>query len=165
MGKNSILVVMGVAGCGKSTIGQMLSHNLQIPFFDGDDYHSKANVAKMSEGHPLNDVDRKSWLQTLNQLAKNNFNNGAVICCSALKESYRVLLSHSIEEHMTFVYLDGTYEEILERIQKRKDHFMPPGLLKSQFDTLEPPVDAIRVFIAKSPSEITTEILSILNKK
>ncbi|WP_273567168.1 gluconokinase [Maribacter halichondriae] len=163
--KNQILIVMGVSGCGKSTIGKMLAHTLGVPFYDGDDYHSEKNVEKMSQGHPLNDDDRKSWLQTLNRLAKDNLNEGTVICCSALKERYRALLNHSIEQQMIFVYLDGTYEEIFERMQKRKDHFMPPGLLKSQFDTLEPPIDAIRVSIAKQPKEITSEILSILNKK
>ncbi len=165
MVENQILLVMGVAGCGKSTIGQMLSDKLKVPFFDGDDYHSKKNVEKMSQGHPLNDDDRKGWLQTLNRLAKDNLSKGAVICCSALKERYRALLNHSIEQHMIFVYLDGTYEEIFERMQSRKDHFMPPGLLKSQFDTLELPSDAIRVSISKPPKEIILEILSILNKK
>ncbi len=161
----TILVIMGVSGCGKSTIGQLLAQELSIPFFDGDDYHSRANVLKMSKGKPLTDEDRTEWLQTLNQLAKENLANGAVIGCSALKRRYRKLLEESIFELVTYIYLEGTYDEIHHRMQKRSDHFMPAGLLKSQFEALEPPVDAITVSVIDPPDTIVASILKILGKK
>ncbi|MFH6604181.1 gluconokinase [Maribacter algicola] len=161
----TIFFVMGVSGCGKSTIGRLLAKKLDIPFFDGDDYHSSANVAKMSNGKPLTDEDRMDWLRTLNQLAIENMAHGAVIGCSALKESYRKLLEDSIFERVTYIYLKGTYDEIHRRMQKRSDHFMPAGLLKSQFEALEPPIEAITVSIANPPDIIVEKILRTLGKK
>lgn len=161
-----IFYVMGVSSCGKSTIGKLLAQKFEIPFFDGDDYHPKVNVEKMATGNPLNDDDRRGWLERLNTLAHENINQGAVIACSALKESYRTILKKNISEQTEFVYLEGTYDEILKRMQARENHFMPAGLLKSQFDTLEIPSDAIAVSISKTPKEIIIAIVKqYANKK
>lgn len=161
-----IFVVMGVSGCGKTTIGKLLASALNIPFYDGDDYHSPANVNKMSKGKPLTDKDRLGWLRTLNQLAQENLSSGGgVIGCSALKKRYRELLAESIERHITYVYLEGTYEEIHRRMEQRSDHFMPSGLLKSQFETLEPPLKAVKVSITQSPEKIVHKILKTLGER
>lgn len=153
-----IFFVMGVSGSGKTTIGHLLAKKLGIPFFDGDSYHPEANVEKMAHGHPLNDDDRKGWLERLNQLAHEHENQGAVIACSALKTKYRKLLRHGIDK-MDFVYLEGSFELISKRLNDRKGHFMPPELLRSQFETLEIPEHAISVSIDASPSEIVDDIL------
>lgn len=160
-----VFIVMGVSGCGKSTIGKLLADELEIPFFDGDDYHPEANVKKMAAGNSLNDNDREGWLKRLNSLALENSKVGAVIACSALKESYRVILSHSLNYQIEFVYLNGTFEEISNRLMQRKNHFMPTGLLKSQFNTLEVPNNAISVSITKTPIEITNHIIEFYKQK
>ena len=161
----TVFIVMGVSGCGKSTIGKLLADELKIPFFDGDDYHPNANVKKMALGNPLNDTDREGWLKRLNGLAIENKNKGAVIACSALKNSYRLILKRNLDPLIEFVYLNGTFEEISDRLKKRKNHFMSIGLLKSQFDTLEVPNDAISVSITKTPLEIITRILEVYKQK
>ncbi|WP_411030983.1 gluconokinase [Spongiimicrobium sp. 3-5] len=155
-----VFFVMGVSGCGKSTIGKGLAQALTIPFFDGDDYHPKSNIIKMQSGKPLNDDDRHDWLVTLNKLAHEHIEKGAVIACSALKESYRALLSTHIEEHVHWVYLKGSFDEILARLQQREGHFMPVDLLRSQFETLEPPLMATTVSINLSPKDIVDHILN-----
>lgn len=165
MNNGPIFYVMGVSGCGKSTIGKMLAKSFAIPFFDGDDYHPEANVQKMANGNPLNDNDRKGWLKSLNSLAKGNQEKGAVIACSALKEIYRLQLEQNIAPQTNFVYLKGTFDEIFERLQQRKEHFMPADLLKSQFDTLEIPEDVITVSIQLNPEDIITEIGKQYNTK
>ena len=146
---------MGVSGCGKSTIGKLLSQDLKIPFFDGDDFHSKENISKMSKGLPLNDSDRKGWLESLNELAKKKLiNSSCIIACSALKESYRKILSFDIEGQTKWVHLSGSFESIYNRVNARKDHFMPSKLLQSQFDILEEPEHALKVDINLTPEEI-----------
>ncbi|MDV7140795.1 NADP-dependent phosphogluconate dehydrogenase [Maribacter sp. TH_r10] len=146
---------MGVSGVGKSTIGSLLSKKLGIPFFDGDDYHPESNILKMSKGEPLNDKDRLDWLRTLNRLAVNQLKtNSCIIVCSALKEKYREILAYSIESKSKWVFLNGSFEHILERIKNRKGHFMPAHLLKSQFDTLEIPKNAIEINIDQTPNSI-----------
>jgi len=149
---------MGVSGCGKSTIGKMVATALELPFFDGDDYHSPENVQKMSKGTPLTDQDRSSWLLRLNALAEEHSDSGAVIACSALKEKYRNILSKDIKERTRFIYLKGSFEELTKRMTLRTNHFMPAGLLKSQFETLEPPKDALTVS-TENPPEIIIEII------
>lgn len=153
---------MGVSGTGKTTIGNLLSQALDIPFFDGDDFHPQANIDKMASGQALNDNDRYDWLAALNQLAKNNKTKGAIIACSALKEKYRVQLSSKIEVKTVFIYLKGTFDEIKSRLDSREGHFMTSTLLKSQFDTLEAPTNAITVSILQTPKQITNEILNHL---
>ena len=162
--KFKIIVIMGVSGCGKSTVGELLAGALGLPFFDGDDYHPKINVDKMAKGIPLNDNDRAGWLRALNALSIENKEKGAVIVCSALKKSYRDQLRLNLEQTMGFIYLKGSFEMIMERLQQRKGHFMPPGLLESQFDTLEPPIDAITVAIDKTPELIVAQIIKELGR-
>ena len=154
---------MGVSGTGKSTIGTMLAQKLNIPFFDGDDFHPKANIQKMASGQPLNDEDRYDWLVSLNELANKHKNKGAIIACSALKSSYREILRSGIEDSLQFIHLEGSYELIQSRMEKRTSHFMPPKLLESQFETLEYPQDAITVSVAHTPEKIITDILAHLN--
>ncbi len=158
-----ILYIMGVSGCGKSTVGKILAGRLDLPFFDGDDYHPENNISKMRAGIPLNDSDRKGWLENLNNLASENIETGAVIACSALKKSYREILTCGLIDHCAFIYLKGSFEEISDRINKRRNHFMPPKLLQSQFNTLEEPEEGITVPIGGTPEEIADEIMSLLN--
>lgn len=150
---------MGVSGCGKSTIGTDLAKRLGFTFFDGDDYHPKANVDKMSRGEALNDEDRKDWLQILNQIAKNHQKKGAIIVCSALKEKYREELTKGLEKNYDFLYLKGSLDDVSERLSNRKGHFMPKALLQSQFDALEEPKNAISISILQSPEAIVSEYI------
>ena len=160
--KKLLLFVMGVSGSGKSTIGQLLAKRLGIEFFDADDYHTKENVRKMVEGNPLSDLDRQVWLERLNLLAKKHEGVGAVIACSALKNKYRAMLQKDIVNSLRFVYLRGSFEEVSLRLEKRKGHFMPPGLLRSQFEALEVPKEAITVPITGAPEEILCTIIKKL---
>lgn len=157
---------MGVSGSGKSTIGKLLAEEIQVPFFDGDDFHPKENVTKMSSGEPLNDNDRIGWLAILNQLAKDQIkHNSCVIVCSALKESYREILNSGIENNNEWVYLSGNFEQIINRIKARENHFMPLGLLQSQFDILEAPTNAIKVDINLTPKDIVKKVMESLENK
>lgn len=155
---------MGVSGCGKSTIGKLLAQELNIPFFDGDDFHPEANIKKMSSGQPLNDADRQGWLETLNDLAKKQLTkNSCVLVCSALKQKYRDTLSLDLEAQTKWVYLSGAFNQIYNRVNKRPDHFMPSKLLQSQFDTLEEPKDALKIDIALTPENIIKKIKAQIN--
>jgi gluconokinase len=135
------IVVMGVSGSGKTTIGRMLAQDLGWPSYDGDDFHSPKNVAKMAAGAPLNDEDRAPWLETLAAFIRDKTQAGenGVLACSVLKKSYRDVLRKYDRKHIRFVYLKGSYEVILERMKRRGEHFMKPEMLKSQFATLEEP--------------------------
>ncbi|MFM1879555.1 MAG: hypothetical protein RLZZ241_2421 [Bacteroidota bacterium] len=155
---SKIYIIMGVSASGKTTLGKVLAAKLNLQFLDGDDFHPPENIAKMSAGIPLQDSDRYIWLNRLNLAAKANKNNGAVIACSALKESYRNILSEGFEAQIVWIVLHGTFEFVQARIQDRKDHFMPPGLLKSQFDTLELPPYGIHLPVTLSPEEMLREI-------
>lgn len=135
-----IIFIMGVSASGKSTLGHALARATGQPFFDGDDFHPPENIAKMSAGAPLNDQDRRGWLSGLNQMALDHRQNGAIIGCSALKETYREWLMEGLDrDQVLWVVLVGDYEQILDRSRKRTDHFMPASLLESQFQTLEVP--------------------------
>jgi len=162
MAKKQILYIMGVSGSGKSTIGKLLADRLQFPFFDGDDFHPDANVKKMKAGHPLNDDDRQGWLERLNQVGKDNLDTGAVIVCSSLKKKYRTILSQDLENKHLFIYLEGSFDLINKRLSARKNHYMPAGLLQSQFDILETPTEALIVSIDQSPNEIVDDIIKKL---
>ena len=144
-----IVLVMGVAGAGKTTIGAALAHELGWPFIDADDYHPPGNVAKMKAGVPLEDADRWPWLARLNKELREKTN--AILACSALKASYRERLAQGIERFTT-VYLDGDFALINARMKSRRHRYMPAALLESQFAALEPPADAIRVDVAADPS-------------
>ena len=157
-----IIVVMGVSGCGKSTVGQLLASRLQVPFLDADEFHPPANVAKMAAGAPLTDADRWPWLELLNRklLAQEN----AVLACSALKESYRQALSRGIAD-CRFAHLRGSLELIRSRLAERRHRYMPASLLESQFAALEPPRDGIDVDVARSPEDCTTAIVAGLGER
>jgi len=134
-----ILVVMGVSGCGKTTVAQALARRLGAPWLDADAYHPQANIDKMSRGFPLTDEDRAGWLALLAEQLRQRADRpeGVVLACSALKEAYREVLR--VNAAVRFVYLKGTFELIENRMKARTDHFMKPGLLASQFQTLEEP--------------------------
>ena len=134
------LIVMGVSGSGKSTIGEKLAQRLGWSYEDGDRFHPASNVAKMSAGQPLTDEDRWPWLQAITNEIDRVCKAGehAVIACSALKRPYRDILVHGRQD-VRIIYLQGTQDLIASRLALRKGHFMPPGLLASQFGTLEPP--------------------------
>jgi gluconokinase len=132
----SPIVAMGVSGCGKSTVGAALADRLHVPFADADDLHPPDNIAKMSAGHPLDDDDRREWLDRVGKwLARHR--DGGVISCSALKRSYRDQLRAHCSSTV-FLHLDGSPEVIASRQAGRKGHFMPTSLMQSQFDTLQP---------------------------
>jgi gluconokinase len=141
------LIVMGVSGAGKTTVGQALAERLDWPFFEGDDFHPPANLAKMADGLPLSGADRAPWLARLNQLLQDQLAAGAslVLACSALKAEYRAQLSAGVDAPVRFIFLKGDYELIHERMQRRSGHYMRPELLRSQFEALEEPRDALTV--------------------
>lgn len=149
-----VFFVMGVSGTGKSTIGKMVATAFEIPFYDGDDFHPEANLEKMASGIPLNDKDREGWLKDLNALAMKHQKKGVVIACSALKVAYRDLLQRGIEKETAFIFLQGSFKQVYQRLSQRKGHFMPKDLLQSQFDTLEVPNEALIVNIKDTPNEI-----------
>ena len=161
------LVMMGVSGSGKSTIADHLAKRLGWRYEDGDQFHPPGNVAKMSAGHPLTDEDRWPWLKAIADEIDRLSASGerAVIACSALKRAYRDILVHGRDD-VRIVFLDGTQDLIAARLAARKGHFMPPGLLASQFRTLEPP-DAserpITVSIDAPVKAIVDHIVSQLN--
>lgn len=135
-GMRSPIVVMGVSGSGKSTVGAALAQRLRVPFADADDFHPPANIAKMTAGHALDDDDRYPWLEAIGQwLAEHG--DGGVISCSALKRKYRDQLRRHCAQ-AEFLHLSGSAEVIARRQASRPGHFMPASLLASQFDTLEP---------------------------
>lgn len=156
-----IVLVMGVAGVGKTTIGEPLARALGWRFIDADDYHPPQNVAKMKAGIPLDDADRWPWLARLNKLLKEEEN--AVLACSALKRSYRERLSQGLTDFKV-VYLYGNAELIRARIAKRRHRYMPATLLESQFAALEPPAEAIAIDVAATPEESVAAILTALRR-
>jgi gluconokinase len=156
---------MGVAGCGKTTVGKELALRLKLPFSDGDQFHPKANIDKMSRGIPLDDNDRLPWLGSIAEYINETLDSGAVIACSALKQRYRDILIGNHGEQVRFVYLKISRTAVYERLKARKDHFMPPELIDSQFAALEEPVSVITISAEKSVDDIIEEIVEELNKK
>ncbi|MEI6290487.1 MAG: gluconokinase [Chloroflexota bacterium] len=155
------VIIMGISGSGKSTVGRLLADRLHWPFFDGDDFHPPENIAKMASGIPLADDDRREWLERLSVLVKNANESGenGILACSALKLAYRQKLNQG---HVCFVYLKGNYEVIFERLTARTGHFMRSAMLQSQIDTLEEPSDAFTIDIGHSPDEIVELIIDYL---
>ena len=154
------IVIMGVSGSGKTSVGKMLADTLDWTFFDGDDFHPTVNVEKMASGHPLNDDDRFPWLKRLRDLMteENAKGDSVVVACSALKKSYRDILKET-NPNLKIVFLDGTFELIETRMTKRDAHFMKAGMLKSQFETLERPINAIPINIDQSIEKLINEII------
>jgi len=146
---------MGVSGCGKSTVGQKIALRLGCAFRDGDEFHSDANRAKMHAGIPLNDDDRWPWLETIRAYMDEMTGGGRslVVACSALKQRYRDVL-RGPSGNAEFVYLKGDFALLQGRLAARQDHFFNPNLLRSQFEALEEPTDAIVVDIALAPDTI-----------
>ncbi len=157
-----IVVVMGVSGCGKSTIGQLLAQRLGCPFSDADAFHPPANIEKMSRGVPLCDEDRWPWLRAIRAAIDDSIARGEdhVLACSALKDVYRQVLSPAGD--VTFVHLTGDPALIRERLAARTGHFFNPALLQTQLDTLELPAGAIAVDIALGPDRIIEELMRAL---
>jgi gluconokinase len=158
-----VVVLMGVSGSGKSTVGRVLASELGWGFVEGDDFHPAANVEKMHAGIPLNDQDRRPWLQALRGRVEEACSRGEdlVLACSALKHDYRDYLEGHDPACVRFVYLRGSEELIRRRLSGRKGHFMNPALLHSQFESLEaprPPEEAIQVDVTPAPDRIVAEI-------
>ena len=155
-----IIVVMGVSGCGKTTIGQLLASRLEYPFLDADEFHPPENVAKMAAGAPLTDADRGPWLDLLNR--KLHEHESAVLACSALKECYRQALSRGLAD-CRFIHLQGSLELIRSRLADRRHRYMPASLLESQFAALESPANAIVIDIEQAPERCVERIVSGLS--
>lgn len=160
------IIVMGVCASGKTTIGEQLAAQLNAKFIDGDDLHPKANILKMSQGQPLNDEDRLPWLERIRDAAfsvgyKNEI---GVIVCSALKKCYRDIIRDG-NDHVQFVYLDGSYDLIMQRMKGRQGHFMKESMVQSQFNTLEIPTGeqgVVTVSIDCSIDEVVKNAINAL---
>ena len=159
--KTHFIVVMGVSGSGKTSVGEALAKHLGWDFYDADGFHPPGNVAKMAEGIPLDDSDRAPWLASLSELITSSLkaDTPGVLACSALKERYRQQLLDG-NDGVQIVYLKGNYDLIWSRMEKRTDHYMKPHMLKSQFETLEEPSDALAADISMSVDEIVQKIIS-----
>jgi gluconokinase len=160
-----IVVVMGVAGSGKTTIGKMLADAIPCPYLEGDSLHVPASIEKMSRGIPLTDADRAPWLSAIHARMVDVYDRGhsLVVGCSALKQSYRAVLAEGLP--LTWVYLKGSPELIRSRLLHRESHFMKADMLASQFAALEEPSDALAVDVSASPAAIVDRILSELRTR
>jgi 6-phosphogluconate dehydrogenase/gluconokinase len=159
-----LLVVCGVSGSGKTTIGKLLSEALDIPFHDADDFHPALNVEKMANGQPLDDADRQPWLEELAlRLSEWQEEGGAVLACSALKESYRATLESQCDENIRWVFLTASEKELVDRLASRKGHFFDRNLLASQFEALEIPGYRLRIDTESPRQEIVDAILKKLH--
>jgi gluconokinase len=158
-----IIVIIGVSGSGKTTVGQGVAEALGWGFSDADDFHSAANVRKMKSGIPLTDEDREPWLRALRAAIERwkRGEPGHVLACSALKASYRQILGQN-DPDVKFVYLRGAFDLIARRLKERKSHFFDPALLRSQFDALETPEDALVFDVSNKPEEIISSILATI---
>ncbi len=154
-----IILVVGVSGSGKTTVGELLAKSLNWEFSDADQFHPKTNIEKMSHGIPLNDADRQPWLEAMQRAIDSwlQDDKNMVLACSALKASYRQMLLRD-RQRMRLVYLKGSFEQIKQRMEHRPHHYMKVDLLRSQFDILEEPHEGIIVDISLSPEEIVQQI-------
>ena len=161
----TLVVVMGVAGSGKSTIGPLLANALGCAFLEGDELHPAANIEKMSRGEPLTDADRAPWLAAIRARLLEAFQRGdsMVVACSALKRSYRLELGRGLP--LVWVHLRGSEALIRARLERRAGHFMKPGMLASQMEALEMPADAIVADIALPPRAVVEQIVTSLREQ
>ena len=157
-----VVILMGVTGAGKTTVGEALAAELRWRFADADDYHSPSNIAKMRAGIPLDDADRAPWLQSLQDAIARwtNAGDNVVLACSALKDSYRQLLV--VSPDVCFVYLRGSFDAISQRLRGRTNHYMNPTLLRSQFETLEEPRNVLVIDADQGVQQIVSEIRAAL---
>ena len=161
-----IVIVFGVSGAGKTTIGKLLAEQFGWRFYEADDFHPSANIEKMRSGHPLTDKDRRPWLNLLREQITRSLaaKENAVLACSALKRAYRERLR--VSDDVKFVFLRGNYALIERQLRRRRGHFMNPALLQSQFADLEEPEpdeDAITIELGRSPEELVEQIKAKLN--
>lgn len=160
-------VIMGVSGAGKSEIGSAVAKAIGGRFFDGDDLHPAANIAKMSRGEPLDDADREPWLDEVGRKLKDT-PEPAVIACSALKRVYRERIAGQAGKPVTFLYLEGTRDVLWERMKHRKGHFMPIALLDTQLETLEPPAAdelSVKASIDQTPEEVVADFVAGMKRE
>ncbi len=158
------IVVMGVAGSGKTSVGEALAKRLGLPFRDADEFHPKANIEKMSAGIPLTDDDRWPWLDAIGRALADS-NGRLIVACSALRRIYRDRLTRAAGRPVIFLWLDGAQETIAARMRHRRHHFMPPSLLDSQFETLERPAPdelAVRVSVEPPRDQVVEAALAAL---
>jgi len=160
------VIIFGVSGAGKTTIGELLARQLGQHFYEADDFHSQANIEKMHRGIPLTDEGRWPWLERLRELIERSVaaNESAVLACSALKRAYLECLR--VNDQVKFVFLHGDYALVEEQVRRRHDHFMNPALLQSQFDDLEEPKpdeDTLTIELGRTPRELVDEIKAKLN--
>ncbi|PYL54720.1 MAG: gluconate kinase [Verrucomicrobia bacterium] len=163
-----VVIIWGVAGVGKTTIGELLAQELGWKFYDADDFHSAANIDKMQRGIPLTDEDRQPWLETLRKVIEQSLaeNDNAVLACSALKQKYRDRLR--VSEQVKFVFLRGSRDRIAEQLKRRRGHFVDPKLLDSQFADLEEPKPsehAVTVELGDDPPELVQKIKMSLRER
>lgn len=166
-----VLIFMGVCGCGKSTVGHLVANALELTYAEGDDFHSEQNVEKMRSGTPLDDDDRAPWLAEMaTEIASwVEQGKGGVLSCSSLKRRYRDILrgDFGVSDTVRFFHLCGTFELIEDRMSQRQNHYMPPGLLTSQFATLEvpsPDEQVIELDIAHDPEVLARQVLEKLGE-
>ena len=157
------IVITGVAGAGKTTVGKLLAKTLGWQFYEGDDFHPAANVEKMRRGEALTDTDRQPWLDALRAVIQSSLENGenGILACSALKRSYRARLH--VNEHVVFAHLAATPEMIERRLEQRKGHFMNPSLIESQFATLETPQTALTLDASLPPASLVQQLRDALH--
>lgn len=156
-----VIILIGVAGSGKTTVGKLLAQRLGWSFYDADDFHPESNIQKIKQGIPLTDEDRLPWLESIRDFIDERGEH-MVFACSALKKSYRDLLRKS-RSKIEFVYLKGTKDVILHRLEDRKGHFAGPDILDSQFRDLEEPADALTEQVTQNPEAIVSDIIKLLD--
>jgi len=161
--QDDFIIIMGVSGCGKSTVGWMLAKQLDCPFIEGDDYHPAENVAKMASGQALTNRDREVWITALCHAA--NESQLSIIACSALNTTVRNWLGADLKKPARYVWLEGLETLLAKRLAGRSGHFFDPSLLASQFAALDPPQDAITVSVDQPVEAIMAEILSVLDEE